>query len=58
MAAVMAEIPIVADGEFAVGMEFSSRKTVIMAMKDYTIRRGVDYRVYKSEPLTFYAKCT
>ncbi|RYQ84978.1 hypothetical protein Ahy_B10g104486 isoform A [Arachis hypogaea] len=29
-----------------------------MAMKDYTIRRGVDYRVYESEPLTFYAKCT
>ncbi|RYR09988.1 hypothetical protein Ahy_B05g078434 [Arachis hypogaea] len=53
-----AEIPMVADGEFAVGMEFSSREAVIMAMKDYTIRRGVDYRVYKSEPLTFYAKCT
>ncbi|XP_025631056.1 uncharacterized protein [Arachis hypogaea] len=53
-----AEIPIVADGEFAVGMEFSSREAVIMAMKDYTIRRGVDYRVYESEPLTFYAKCT
>ncbi|XP_052109643.1 uncharacterized protein LOC127741406 [Arachis duranensis] len=27
-------------------------------MKDYTIRRGVDYRVYESEPTTFYAKCT
>ncbi|RYR09809.1 hypothetical protein Ahy_B05g078218 [Arachis hypogaea] len=53
-----AEIPFVADGEFAVGMEFSSRKAVIRAMKDYTIRRGVDYRVYESEPLTFYAKCT
>ncbi|RYQ89024.1 hypothetical protein Ahy_B09g095888 isoform B [Arachis hypogaea] len=39
-------------------MEFSSRKTIIMAMKDYTIRRGVDYWVYESEPLTFYAKCT
>ncbi|XP_072081066.1 uncharacterized protein [Arachis hypogaea] len=51
-------IPMVADGEFAVGMEFSSREVIIMAMKDYTIRRGVDYRVYESEPLTFYAKCT
>ncbi|RYR27067.1 hypothetical protein Ahy_B02g061399 [Arachis hypogaea] len=47
-----------ADGEFAVGMEFSSREAIIRAMKDYTIRRGVDYRVYESEPLTFYAKCT
>nr|XP_029146240.1 uncharacterized protein LOC114924811 [Arachis hypogaea] len=49
--------PVVADGEFTVGMEFNSREAVIKAMKDYTIRRGVDYRVYKSEPTTFYAKC-
>ncbi|XP_057760011.1 uncharacterized protein LOC130980335 [Arachis stenosperma] len=55
---VMAEIPVVADGEFAVGIEFSFREAVIREIKDYTIRRGVDYRVYKSEPLTFYAKCT
>ncbi|XP_057747646.1 uncharacterized protein LOC130966841 [Arachis stenosperma] len=27
-------------------------------MKDYTIRQGVDYWVYESEPTTFYAKCT
>ncbi|XP_016195371.1 uncharacterized protein LOC107636366 [Arachis ipaensis] len=27
-------------------------------MKEYSIRRSVDYRVYVSEPLTFYAKCT
>ncbi|XP_057721350.1 uncharacterized protein LOC130935565 [Arachis stenosperma] len=53
-----AEIPMVADGEFAIGMEFSSREAVLKAVKDYTIRRGVDYRVYESEPLTFYAKCT
>ncbi|RYQ87858.1 hypothetical protein Ahy_B09g095399 [Arachis hypogaea] len=53
-----AEIPIVADGEFAVGMEFSSREAVIKAIKEYIIRRSVDYRMYESEPLTFYAKCT
>ncbi|RYR10554.1 hypothetical protein Ahy_B05g078980 [Arachis hypogaea] len=51
-------LPVVADGEFTVGMEFSSREAVIKAMKNYTIRRGVDYRVYESEPMTFYAKCT
>ncbi|RYR09899.1 hypothetical protein Ahy_B05g078333 [Arachis hypogaea] len=47
-----------ADGEFAVGMKFSSREAVIKVIKEYTIRRSVDYRVYESEPLTFYAKCT
>ncbi|XP_057755362.1 uncharacterized protein LOC130974504 [Arachis stenosperma] len=39
-------------------MEFSSKEAVIKAMKEYTLRRSVDYRVYESEPLTFYAKCT
>ncbi|RYQ93458.1 hypothetical protein Ahy_B09g099731 [Arachis hypogaea] len=53
-----ADVPIVADGEFAVGMEFSSWEAVIKAIKEYSIRRSVDYRVYESEPLTFYAKCT
>ncbi|RYR65882.1 hypothetical protein Ahy_A03g011809 [Arachis hypogaea] len=53
-----AELPLMPDGEFTVGMEFSSREAVIKAMKDYTIRRGVDYRVHESEPTTFYAKCT
>ncbi|RYQ93306.1 hypothetical protein Ahy_B09g099578 [Arachis hypogaea] len=53
-----AELPVMPDGEFTVRMEFSSREAVIKAMKDYTIRRGVDYRVHESEPTTFYAKCT
>ncbi|RYR72589.1 hypothetical protein Ahy_A02g006813 [Arachis hypogaea] len=52
-----AEIFIVADGEFAVGMEFNPREAVIKAIKEYTIRRSVDYQVYEYEPLTFYAKC-
>ncbi|RYR61903.1 hypothetical protein Ahy_A04g019150 [Arachis hypogaea] len=38
---------IVTDDEFVVGIEFSSRETVITAIKDYTIRRGVDYRVIR-----------
>ncbi|RYR72797.1 hypothetical protein Ahy_A02g007007 [Arachis hypogaea] len=45
-----------ADGEFAVGMKFSFREAVIIGMKVYSIRRDVDYRVYESEPLKFYAK--
>ncbi|RYR14514.1 hypothetical protein Ahy_B04g071102 [Arachis hypogaea] len=55
---ISAEIPFVADGEFAVGMEFTFREAVIKAIKEYTIRKSVDYRVYESEPLTFYVKCT
>ncbi|XP_025680343.1 uncharacterized protein [Arachis hypogaea] len=53
-----AELPFLPDGEFTVGMEFSSREAVIKAIKDYTIRRGVYYRVHESEPTTFYAKYT
>ncbi|XP_015953780.1 uncharacterized protein LOC107478147 [Arachis duranensis] len=52
------EVPtVIVDGEFVVGMEFNSREAVIAAVKEYTIQRGVDYRVYESEPTTFYAKC-
>ncbi|XP_016165209.1 uncharacterized protein LOC107607822 [Arachis ipaensis] len=38
-------------------MEYSSRKSVVAAIKSYTISRGVDYNVYEPEPLTFYVKC-
>ncbi|RYQ84568.1 hypothetical protein Ahy_B10g103987 [Arachis hypogaea] len=48
---------VVEDCEFSIGMEFSSREAMIMAIKDYTIHKSVDYRGYKSEPMTFYAKC-
>ncbi|RYR35004.1 hypothetical protein Ahy_A10g050089 [Arachis hypogaea] len=40
-----------------IGMEYSSRKSVVTAIRSYTISRGVDYNVYESKPLTFYAKC-
>ncbi|KAL4315050.1 hypothetical protein AHAS_Ahas15G0146300 [Arachis hypogaea] len=54
---VNADPPVVVDGEFVIGMKFNSRKVVIKAFKDYTIHRGVNYRVFESEPMTFYAKC-
>ncbi|RYR46836.1 hypothetical protein Ahy_A07g032677 [Arachis hypogaea] len=38
-------------------MEYSSRKSVVEAIRSYTITRGVAYDVYESEPQTFYAKC-
>ncbi|RYQ83239.1 hypothetical protein Ahy_B10g101886 [Arachis hypogaea] len=34
------------DGEFRIGMEYSSRKSVVAAIRSYTISRGVDYDVY------------
>ncbi|XP_020973198.1 uncharacterized protein LOC110269595 [Arachis ipaensis] len=38
-------------------MEYNSRKSVVAAIRSYTISRAVDYDVYESEPQTFYAKC-
>ncbi|RYR08683.1 hypothetical protein Ahy_B05g076492 [Arachis hypogaea] len=35
---------VIADDEFAVGMEFNSKNAVVTTMKDYTIHRSVDYR--------------
>ncbi|XP_057733987.1 uncharacterized protein LOC130949221 [Arachis stenosperma] len=45
------------DGEFRIGMEYSSRKSVVAVIRSFTISRGIDYDVYESEPQTFYAKC-
>ncbi|XP_015971841.1 uncharacterized protein LOC107495244 [Arachis duranensis] len=45
------------DGEFQIGMEYSSRKSVVATIRSYTICKGVNYDVYESEPQTFYAKC-
>ncbi|XP_015970034.1 uncharacterized protein LOC107493448 [Arachis duranensis] len=53
-----AELLVMTDSKFTVGMEFNSTETVIKAMKYYTIRRGVDYWVHESEPMIFYVKCT
>ncbi|RYR75878.1 hypothetical protein Ahy_A01g000463 [Arachis hypogaea] len=48
---------IVTYNEFVVGMEFNSKETIIAAIKNYTICKGVDYWVCEFEPTTFYAKC-
>ncbi|RYR29277.1 hypothetical protein Ahy_B01g053645 [Arachis hypogaea] len=45
------------DGEFKIGMEYSSRKSIVTAIRSYTISMGVDYNVYESEPQMFFAKC-
>ncbi|XP_025662174.1 uncharacterized protein [Arachis hypogaea] len=49
MVAVAAEVPIVADGEFAIGMEFSSREAVIKAYGsgcDWVIKVSLISRKY------------
>ncbi|RYR62107.1 hypothetical protein Ahy_A04g019465 [Arachis hypogaea] len=45
------------DEEFRIGMEYSTRKSIVVAIRSYTIFRGVDYNVYESKSQTFYAKC-
>ncbi|RYR03302.1 hypothetical protein Ahy_B06g082178 [Arachis hypogaea] len=45
------------DRVFRIGIEYSSRKSIITAIRSYTISRGIDYNIYESEPQTFYAKC-
>ncbi|RYR25286.1 hypothetical protein Ahy_B02g058971 [Arachis hypogaea] len=49
-------ISFVHDGEFVVGMKFGFREVMVMAIRKYTLFKGVDYRVYKFEPLMFYTK--
>ncbi|XP_025679166.1 uncharacterized protein [Arachis hypogaea] len=34
------------DGEFRIGMEYSSRKSVVAAIRNFTISNGVDYEMY------------
>ncbi|KAL4344175.1 hypothetical protein AHAS_Ahas11G0152100 [Arachis hypogaea] len=50
-------VPFVQDGEFAVGIKFNSRETVVMAIRNYTISKGLDYKLFEPELLTFYVKC-
>ncbi|XP_025627850.1 uncharacterized protein [Arachis hypogaea] len=45
------------DGELRIGMKYSSRKSIVAAIRSFTIAKGVDYEVYESEPQTFYTKC-
>ncbi|KAL4394278.1 hypothetical protein AHAS_Ahas02G0136000 [Arachis hypogaea] len=37
-------------GEFRIGMEYSSKKRVIAAIRSYTISTRINYNVYESEP--------
>ena len=45
------------NGELHVGMQFNDREDVVRAIKTYSISKLVDYKVHKSEPMTFCCKC-
>ncbi|RYR56751.1 hypothetical protein Ahy_A05g022442 [Arachis hypogaea] len=38
-------------------MEFSSKEAIVISIRNYTLFKWVDYKVYESKPLTFYTKC-
>ena len=43
----------VAGGELCIGMEFSDKEAVVRAIKDYSISKLVDYKMFKLELTTF-----
>ena len=47
----------VVDGDLCVGMQFSDKKAIIRAIKNYNISKLIDYKVFESERTSFYCKC-
>ncbi|XP_015973497.1 uncharacterized protein LOC107496697 [Arachis duranensis] len=43
--------------EFQVGQSFHSNKEAVLTIKDYNIRRGVEYRVMESDHLKYHGRC-
>ncbi|XP_016173818.1 uncharacterized protein LOC107616367 [Arachis ipaensis] len=43
--------------EFQIGQSFQSKDEAVLSVKDYSIRRGVEYRVIKSDHLKYHGKC-
>ncbi|KAL4285557.1 hypothetical protein GQ457_16G010830 [Hibiscus cannabinus] len=44
-------------GEFSVGIQFDENNEATLAIKEYSIKKHVDYVVVESSPKTFFAKC-
>ncbi|XP_057746639.1 uncharacterized protein LOC130965897 [Arachis stenosperma] len=44
-------------GKFQIGHRFSNREAVLMAVKNYNIRRNVEYRVLVSDRLKYHCRC-
>ncbi|XP_015935595.1 uncharacterized protein LOC107461590 [Arachis duranensis] len=43
--------------EFQIGQSFQSKEEAVLSMKDYSIRRGVEYRVMESDNLKYKGRC-
>ncbi|XP_015943705.1 uncharacterized protein LOC107468846 [Arachis duranensis] len=43
--------------EFQVGQFFHSKEEAVLTVKDYSIRRGVEYRVMESDHLKYHGRC-
>ncbi|XP_072058076.1 uncharacterized protein [Arachis hypogaea] len=43
--------------EFQVGQSFHSKEEVVLTVKDYSIRRGVEYRVMESDHFKYHGRC-
>ncbi|XP_015946046.1 uncharacterized protein LOC107471119 [Arachis duranensis] len=43
--------------EFQIGQSFPNKDEAVLSVKDYSIRRGVEYRVIESDHLKYHGKC-
>ncbi|XP_052113660.1 uncharacterized protein LOC107473004 [Arachis duranensis] len=43
--------------EFQIGQSFQSKEEAVLSVKDYSIRRGVEYRVMESDNLKYQGRC-
>ncbi|XP_052117784.1 uncharacterized protein LOC107490353 [Arachis duranensis] len=43
--------------EFQIGQPFQNKDEAMLSVKDYSIRRGVEYRVIESDHLKYHGKC-
>ncbi|XP_025662060.1 uncharacterized protein [Arachis hypogaea] len=43
--------------EFQTGQSFHNKDEAVLSVKDYSIRRGVEYRVLESDHLKYHGKC-
>ncbi|XP_015937156.1 uncharacterized protein LOC107462983 [Arachis duranensis] len=46
-----------ASAEFVIGQSFQTKEEAVMSVKDYSIRRGVQYRVMESDHLKYVGRC-
>ncbi|XP_057760032.1 uncharacterized protein LOC130980357 [Arachis stenosperma] len=43
--------------KFQIGQSFQNKDEAVLSVKDYSIRRGVEYRVIESDHLKYHGKC-